>query len=305
MPPIERPEKTPEDDPGPGFVAGKPPLKALRYPRRVSRPWVRSLLLLLLVAATNPVRAQVSIADSAISFAFLGVHYGGFLPGGELAERFGYTSVAGAEIGYKHKSHFYLAAGAQYLFGENVKEQNQLDQMAFQHVWSTTTGGAVVDYGFVDENGFVHRPEYFQRGLLAQIRVGRQFPEFRLSRAKENPNSGPFLELGVQFIEHFIFYQFQTERAPYVSDERLKNYDRRTNGIGMMGAIGYRFFSNRRFVNLYLALELSVHATQNRRSLNWDTNTVDDAVRNDVLYGFRIGWLLPMYRTAATDYYYY
>ena len=260
--------------------------------------------MLLLLVLNTAARAQVSIADSSISMGLIDVTYAGMWPGADLADRFGYTNLLGADVGYLHKSHWYVLGGFHFMFGENVKQQNQLDELAMLNVWPTDQGGVFYDYGFVDGNGNVHQPNYFQRGYVVPLRIGKIFPALRMFKGV-NENSGPFVELGAQFIQHKIRIDFDTEEAPFLSDEMLKGYDRLTNGFGALQTIGYRLFSNNRYINLTLALEFSQNFTQNRRSLNYDTNTVEDETRVDLLYGLRVKWSFPLYRTAPEKYYYY
>lgn len=248
--------------------------------------------------------AQVSIADSAISLGMLSVGYNGYFPGGDLARRFGLQHSFGGDIGFKHRSNFYVTLGAAYLFGENVKEQNMLDGLAFFHVWNTTDGTQYVNYGFVDENGNTHQPVFTERGLLASVRFGKVFPALAIGK-RANPNSGFFLEGGLQFLHHKIHIKFPSEALPLAKPDYLAGYDRLTNGFGPTLSAGYRFFGNRRYVCFMIALDAGLHFTRNRRGFNWDTNQYDTAVRHDALLGIRAHWVVPFYRLAPEGYYYY
>jgi hypothetical protein len=84
-----------------------------------------------------------------------------------------------------------------------------------------------------------------------------------------------------------------------------KGYDRLTNGLGLLGSVGYRFFGNKRLVNFYLALDMSANFTAERRDYNFDLLGKNDQQRTDILTGFRAGWTLPLYPSAPEKKYFY
>ena len=45
----------------------------------------------------------------------INVGYGGYIPGGTLGDRFGYTSQVGGEVGYKLKNNLYARVNSFYL----------------------------------------------------------------------------------------------------------------------------------------------------------------------------------------------
>ncbi len=262
-------------------------------------------LLLVFVASFNgALTAQQNIRDSSITMMLLEVSYLGSTPGGDLSQRFGWTNQMGGQVGLKHKSNFYATLGANFLWGETVKEGDMINQMGFDYLYDLSDTAFVREIGFIDANGNAERPSVFQRGLTVPLRIGKIFPKLSFSR-KENDNSGPFLELGVQFIQHYIKYEFKSEQIPWLTDDFLKGYDRLSNGLGAMQSIGYRYFSSNRYLNFFVAFDISQNFTQNRRALNFDTNTVENEQRFDVLTGFRVGWSLPIYKVASSSEYYY
>lgn len=263
--------------------------------------WV---LFLGLALATACCPAQVSIADSAISLGMITAGYGGYMPGGDLARRFGLQHTFGMDVGFKHRSNFYFTVGATYLFGDKVKEQDMLDGLAFFHQWPTTDGRTYVNYGFIDENGNPHQPTFSERGFTGSLRFGKIFPALHIGK-NSNPNTGFFLETGVQFLHHKIHIKFPSEALPLAQPDFLAGYDRLTNGFGPVLSAGYRFFGNRRYVCFMLAVDAGLHFTRNRRGFNWDTNEFDTEVRQDAILGIRAHWVVPFYRIAPERFYYY
>ena len=65
-------------------------------------------LIFLLVGLAQGLQAQKSIRDSTISLFNIGFIYTGSGPGGDLADRFGYTNQVGMEATYKLRNNFYI-----------------------------------------------------------------------------------------------------------------------------------------------------------------------------------------------------
>ena len=275
-------------------------------PNILNIAWKRGLSVLVFVCltASSAAMAQKSIRDSSITMALVDVNYLGSSPGGDLSERFGWTNQMGASIGIKHKSNFYASIGANFLWGETVKEEPGINQMGYDYLYDLGDTAFVREIGFIDGNGNAERPAVFQRGFSVPIRVGKIFPKLSLTK-KENENSGPFVEVGVQFIQHQLKYEFKSEELTWANDDFLKGYDRLTNGIGVLQSVGYRYFGSNRYVNVFVAFDISQNFTRSRRSLNYDTNTVDTQQRMDILTGVRVGWSLPLYKVASSSQYYY
>ena len=52
-------------------------------------------------------------------------------------------------------------------------------------------------------------------------------------------------------------------------------------------------------VNFYGGFEFTQGFTKNRREMNFDTGQKDDLARLDMLFGFRLGWVFPIYKRIA------
>jgi hypothetical protein len=81
-------------------------------------------------------------------------------------------------------------------------------------------------------------------------------------------------------------------------------YDRLTNGLCLSQFLGYTNFSNSRRINFYAGLEFMEGFTKNRRNYNFDTAMKDDASRLDFFLGFKLGWIIPLYKKVPKEYYY-
>ncbi|MCS7188840.1 MAG: hypothetical protein RMJ66_03235 [Bacteroidia bacterium] len=238
--------------------------------------------------------AQQSIRDSAIHFLIASVTYGSYWPSADLAHRFGWSSVVGGEIAYKFKNHLYIGLQGGGLIGDKVVEQGLLEGL---YLSSLYTAGVI---GFVDETGKIFTPKFQQRGWNASLRLGWILPSFRLP--KQNPNCGPFVEVGIGYLSHRIHIdKARSERLPLLEGEYLKGFDRLTGGWGLSETIGYRFFSSRNLINFFIAAEMAQYFTRSLRGYIYDQAQRDSKKRKDFWHGLRIGWSLLLYEKAPPE----
>src|SRR5688572_23891874 len=98
------------------------------------------------------------------------------------------------------------------------------------------------------------------------------------------------------FIQHKIRIETIGNAVPELRHDYKKGYDHLTNGWHLSEFIGYTYFSNRQLVNFYGGFELTQGFTANRRDYNFDNLGNSDKNRLDLLYGFKLGWILPLYK---------
>ncbi|MDX1906802.1 MAG: hypothetical protein SF053_07180 [Bacteroidia bacterium] len=245
------------------------------------------LVVFLLIQLAIPVRAQVSVGDSAIRMGFLEVSYRGGLPWGDLRQRSGFLSAIGLEGGWKTKSGLYLATGIHTLFADSVALEGALDPIL-------TSGGLIVT-----NNGMVTDPNPILTGIMAPLKAGWLFP------IGPNPNSGLYAELGGQFFMHRITYRLQGDDVTQLQQPYRKGYDRLTFGPGLVGGAGYRFFSDDGTINFCVGFEVSQNATRIRRWVDFSTGQTSFPLRQDIFSAFRVSWTFPLYRRSPNKVYYY
>jgi hypothetical protein len=256
----------------------------------------RAILFFVIVVAWLPSMGQKSIRDSSITLGHLSIAYSLGQPGGDLNKRFGLTNQIGVETGVKFASNFYAYTGLKFIFGNVVKEP--IARNVVQLVGSDSLGYSTMALG---ADGRFYTVRFFERGITIPFVAGKIF---RLNKEK-NLNSGIYVELGGQFIQHKVSINAIGDNVPYLSKPYLKGYDRLTNGFGLVEGLGYRHFSNNRFTNFFVGLELSQNFTRNRRLRNFDTGIQETQQRNDLLYSFKAGWTFPIYKSAPESEYYY
>ena len=255
----------------------------------------RHLVFFVFLASATGLHAQKSMQDSSITFANLGIVFGGAVPAGDLAERYGYSNVVGGEVGVKFKNRLYLHAGGRFLFGSDVQERIA-GNITFL-VGSNETGYTPM---IIAADGRRTEVRLYERGIVIPVVAGYQLPFLGI-----NPNSGLYVEAGGQYIRHKVRIEVPGNTVPGLFGDYTKGYDRLSSGFGLVEGIGYRLHSNSRLVNFTLGIECSQNFTRGRRDIQFDTGLPDKGKRIDMMFGFKAAWVFPIYQSAPDDLYYY
>ncbi len=245
-----------------------------------------SLLILLFSVVTNNSYAQRNIKDTTIAFPMIGATVAFQMPGGDLSKRFGNNFAIGGVFQWKLRNNYIFGISGDFLFSDNVKENNLLD------------GFKTADGNIIDGNGHYASIILYERGLKFDIKGGKIFPLFG-----PNINSGLMTTFGIGYIQHKILIDTPGSSVPYLEGDYRKGYDRLSTGICLTQFAGYMNFGNKRLTNFYAGLEVTEAFTKNRRNINFDTGLKDDKSRIDLLLGIRFGWVFPMYKRMADKIY--
>ena len=243
---------------------------------------------LFLIFISINISAQSVLKDSIMPALMLEFNYGFFLPAGDLANRFGGCSAIGPTMKYKTKNNIVIGVEGSFLFGNNVKENEILKNITTQSGNVIGIEGLFEDYTF-SERGF------YTRGEIGKI----------ISFKKPNANSGIYVALGAGFLQHKIRFDVDKGLVPQLNDDYQKGYDRLTNGIAISQFVGYRYFTEYKFLNFFAGIEFIQAFTKNRRSWNFDTFSHETNLRKDLLYGIKAGLVVPIYFQQTEKYYYY
>lgn len=246
------------------------------------------VLILLFLNCAYAAFGQKSVKDSSIAFTMLGASFQYQVPGGDMADRFENNYNAGGFLNYKFANNWLLGFDGEFLFADRVKEDNILDSLA-------TPEGNIIG-----ENGEFATVYLYERGYRFSLKAGRLFNFFG-----PNKNSGLLLTAGAGFLEHKIRIDVDKDDVPELTKEYRKGYDRLTNGLALTENISYVHCGNKRLINFMIGFEFTQAFTKNRRDYNFDQMKKDDKQRLDLLYGIKVAWFFPLYRHAATSYYYY
>jgi len=245
-------------------------------------------LFLALVISLSSARGQVNIRDSVINFPMVYATYGFHFLSGDIADMFGPSHTIGGGIGIKSKKNFYFGLEYSYLFGGKVKNGDEILQ------YLLTSDGQLIGQG-----GEYAIFQYMQRGHTIWFQAGKLIPVL-----SKNPNSGLLLTLGGGFIQHRMDISVKENSALQLSDDYKYGYDRLTRGFGLNQFIGYLFVGESKLLNFFAGFDFSQAWTKNVREVNFDTRLPDDTQHLDLFFGFKVGWVIPIYRSAPVDYYY-
>ena len=249
----------------------------------------KAVLLFLTFSLSNSLTslAQLNLKDSMVTAPMFCFSYAFQIPAGDMKDRFGVSSSVGADFMVKNKKNWVFGADFHFIFGSDIKESSILDGMK-------TNQGEIIG-----QDGQYADIAISERGYTTCAKIGKIFP-----LGKPNKNSGIIFTTGAGFMQHKIRFDIANNTAPQLTKESKKGYDRLTNGFLLDHFLGYMFLGNKRLMNFYGGFEFTQAFTQNRRSYNWDTMQRDTKSRYDVLYGIRIGFIIPFYKRTGKTYYY-
>ena len=247
-----------------------------------------TLLIFFFLSCVYQVDAQVNVRDSAISTPLFYGTYSFNILSGDIADMYGSSSTIGAGLGYKLKSNIYFGIEYGYLFGGKVKNGDEILQYILTQ-----------DGQLIGQSGEYAIFQYMQRGHIIWAQVGKLFPVFG-----PNPNSGIMIKLGAGFTQHRMDVSVQENSALQVDGDYKFGYDRLTRGFGLNQFIGYHYLGDSRIWNFFAGFDFSQAWTKNVREMNFDTRMKDDSQHLDLYFGIKVGWIIPLYKQAPSDYYF-
>jgi hypothetical protein len=228
------------------------------------------------------------VSDKNYTSAFLiSPAYSFQFPLADLQKRFGGNSNIGATITYQFLQHWQVGAEGGFMFGNRVRENTILDNLA------TASDGKDAKFINALDNSLLS-VMLQQRGWTAKLIAGKTL----IVNKKQNPlnHSGILFLTGIGFIEHKILIDVSEEVLPQLNKTYRKGYDRLTNGWVLSQFVGGIFLQHKKWVAFYGGVQVDVGFTQNRRPWNFDTYSADTKKRIDVLVGIKVGWTIPVFR---------
>ncbi len=252
---------------------------------------MKNILFLVSVIAisANTINAQVNVRDSATSAWHFKIDMSTYVPGADLAERYGAIFGIGMSIQKKTKANWLFGAEGTFFFGNSVKNTIGI------------YGSQLTNQGFfIGRNGEYATIEFLARGFYTGGFIGKIFPVLN-----HNQSSGLFVKIGGGFVQNQIYTRNPGETYPQFLGEYGKGYDRLHSGFALNQQIGYLHSGNRRTINYAISLECIQGFTQNRRVYNWDTRAVDNQQKTDLYFGLKLSWFLPVYNKNEQKFFYY
>ena len=232
---------------------------------------------------------QRKVKDSTIATPWFSLQYGLNTTEGDLADRHGNFNHIGIFAGYKTKRNWIYGVDGSYMFGNRVKVEGLFS-------------GLVDSKGTItDQNGDIAVVLVYSRGFHANANIGKIIPVL-----SPNENSGLYFNFGVGWLAHKIRIETQEQVVPQLELDYKKGYDRLTSGFNTQQLIGYAYMANQGFLNFYGGLYCQQGYTFNRRTIFYDQpdTPVSKDMMLDIQYGFKLGWLIPIYKRQPKEYYF-
>ena len=205
-------------------------------------------------------------------------------PGGDMAKSFGNHNALGFGGLYKTKNNWILSGEGNYLFGNDIKQLNILDNLVNGSGYISNVNGSPANYSVN------------MRGYSFLLKGGRLFTFSQLKR-----NQGILVQTGIGFLQYKINFQTQNNDVPQLNEEYFKGYDRLHNGISFNQFVGYYYHSSNRLINFYVGVDFTEAFTKNRRGFLYDQKAFDTADKRDYILGLRFGWMIPIYLHAKNE----
>lgn len=230
--------------------------------------------------------AQKSLKDSTVRNILVGINYKASFTGADLADRWGFNNQLGGDFYVKFKNNLTIGLSGGFIFGSKLR-----DTTIFANVFNsfgniTSSAGQEADVLFL------------MRGASAYATVGYVFNKYG-----NNPNSGLWVNFGVGYLMHKIRIESLNDQVPQLEGPYRKGYDKLTMGVSSKQFIGYLYQSDFRLIKFYGGFEFSQGLTKNVRTYNFDTGGTETDLKLDLLYGFKVGWILPISHRTRGEYY--
>lgn len=229
-----------------------------------------------------------STVDSSDFIAFFDVNAGYYMPAADMSDRFGMNAAVGAGFNLKTKSNWTLSGSYNYIFGDNVKNENF-------YLSSILTAEGVI----IDGNGQYAEINLMERGWNSFISVGKIIPV-----SKKQRNSGIWIHTGMGLLQHKIMINNPLNLAPQIKGDYKKGYDKLSNGFALNQFVGYVWINKKNIFNTYAGFDITAAWTENRRSYDFVLAEKYNEKRFDVIYGIKLGWIIPIYRRSPEPFYY-
>ncbi len=242
------------------------------------------LVIILFFFSTITTNAQ-KVYKQNPGFIF-GFSYGYNVSGGDLSTRFGNNfKIDVSPTFYFSGSNISVGIEASYIFSGKVKEHSFLNILTF-------------DRHVINNNGTFATIQTSERGVLFGGLISKIIPFNR------NIRTGIKIEAGGYLFRHWISFKTIGEIRQLTSDY-LKGYDRLTGGLALKEFVGYQYLSEKSKINFYAGFEFYQGFTKSIRGYDYDKASVDNFARKDLLYGIKIGWILPLYIVKNPEEIYY
>ncbi|TVQ46135.1 MAG: hypothetical protein EA362_07885 [Saprospirales bacterium] len=232
---------------------------------------------------------QLIAQDKNDNALFFNIKYGIQFPGGDLADRFGTHFTAGIDPElYLANGHWFLGLQGNFIFGSDVKE-------------NVLAGIQTSEEQIIGNDMLFAEVIMRQRGLNFGGHVGKLFA----FNSENNHTHGLRLTMGAGLIMHRIAFKDDRNSALQLRGDYAKGYNRKAVGAYTHQFIGYQFLSADRRLNFRAGFVFHQGFTSSVRSTDFDTKMKEEGNRLDLMNGFEVGWILPIFFTKRETRFYF
>lgn len=255
------------------------------------------LLVITLVMTAAASRGQESLfgpgsAKKKHSGFILVGNVSGDMPLLDMAKRFSYDYRVGAGVNYKTERNWIFGVKYDFLLGNKIKEDSFVINIVDKY--SGPFNGKV--FQALNINGNRVGVPVYERGYLAGVQVGKILP-----LKKNEKDNGLLLMTTVGMIQHRINIFNKDGDVPAIQGDYVKGYDRLTRGMFLEQYAGYVYFAKNEFLNFSIGLDIAWGFTKGQRAYLFDVGHADTRNRNDVMFGIRGSWMLPIFKRKSED----
>ena len=264
---------------------------------------IHIILILLLVAVTGSLSAQVKIKQDSLSTPYVGFNFGTIIPSNRLSTDNGMYDLYpspylgfGIESGFKFKSNWIVSLDGSLIMGNDLKDKSQRMPAAFSH----DTVPIVIGTNGTDAN-----VSCYNRALSLRIGGGKIF-----TLGENNPNSGIMARMFLGLMQQKTIFKLNDVNAPQIQDDYARLYDHKRRGLTLTESIGYWYMSSKsNYVNFYVAFEVTQFWNHSVRDYVIDEvmnlHGADNTKYLDIFYTIKICWMFPLNGKTAYDYYFF
>ena len=250
---------------------------------------IRIRFLILLLLPFTALKAQKSLKDSVIFTNLISANYALQFPGNDLADRYGMNSQVGLGYMIKTRHNWLLGVETGFMFGNQINDkENILKNIETE------------DGNIIDMEGIYADYRFNERGFAALLKLGKVIPAWG-----PNKNSGIMLTLGGGYLQHKIYIEHKEKTAPQITGDYLKGYDELKRGFATNLFLGYLYLGNRQKVNFFAGLDITLAFTSHVRPYSFAEMKYNSGNFTDLLTGIKVGWIIPVYKRAPKEFYYY
>lgn len=232
---------------------------------------------------------QMMAQDKNDNAIFFNIKYAVQLPGGDLADRFGTHFTAGIDPEfYLSNGHWFLGLQGNFIFGSDVKE-------------NVLAGIQTSEEQIIGNDMLFAEVIMRQRGLNFGAHVGKLFA----FNSESHHTHGLRLTIGGGVMMHRIAFKDDRNSAPQLRNDYARGYNRKAVGAYTHQFVGYQFLSADRRLNFRAGFVFHQGYTSSVRSTDFDTKMPEEGSRLDLMNGFEVGWILPIFFTKRETRFYF